>query len=205
MTSTVHLPVTAPPPPVRRVAEGAIEATGDFWRPAVATVTVSNRPAPALAPYVWALTRLSLASVFLWAFFDKVFGLGHETVTAHAWVNGGSPSLGFLGGATGPFAGFYQNIAGAAWVDWTFMIGLVGIGLALLLGIGMRIAAISGAVMVMLMWSASLPPQDHIFMDNHIVYALVLLGIAIVGAGNTLGLGRWWTATPVVRRFPWLT
>ena len=85
------------------------------------------------------------------------------------------------------------------------MIGLLGIAAALLLGIGVRIAAVAGAVMVVLMWSASLPPQDDVFMDNHIIYALVLLGLALVGAGNTLGLGRWWTQTTLVRRFPWLT
>jgi len=85
------------------------------------------------------------------------------------------------------------------------MIGLLGIAAALLLGIGVRVAAVTGAVMVILMWSASLPPQDDVFMDNHIIYALVLLGLALVGAGNTLGLGRWWTQTTLVRRFPWLT
>jgi thiosulfate dehydrogenase [quinone] large subunit len=69
----------------------------------------------------------------------------------------------------------------------------------------MRIAAISGAVLLVLMWSASLPPQDDIFMDNHIIYALVLIGLVLVGAGNTLGLGRWWSGTTLVRRFPWLT
>jgi thiosulfate dehydrogenase (quinone) large subunit len=166
--------------------------TAGMWPTTSAVVTVSKQ-GRGLAAYLWALTRLSLATVFLWAFFDKVFGLGHETTVAHAWINGGSPSLGFLSGATGPFAGFYQGIAGAGSVDWTFMIGLIGIGVALLLGIGMRIAAVSGAVMMVLMWSASLPPQDHIFMDNHIIYALVLLGIALAGAGNILGFRCWWT------------
>ncbi len=38
---------------------------------------------------------------------------------------------------------------------------------------------------------------------------LALLGtatryLALLGAGNTFGLGRIWTATPLVRRFPWL-
>jgi thiosulfate dehydrogenase [quinone] large subunit len=113
--------------------------------------------------------------------------------------------MGFLSGAAGPFAGIYQSIAGAGWVNWIFMIGLLGIAIALLLGIGMRIAAVSGAVLLILMWSASLPPQDDIFMDNHIIYALVLLGLAVVGAGNTFGLGRWWSQTSLVRRFPWLT
>jgi thiosulfate dehydrogenase (quinone) large subunit len=155
--------------------------------------------------YVWALTRLCLGWTFLWPFLDKTFGLGHETTAAHAWIHGGSPSLGFLSGATGPFAGFYQSIAGAGWVNWLFMIGLLGIAVALLLGVGMRIAAVAGAVLLVLMWSASLPPQDDIFMDNHLIYALVLIGLALVAAGNTFGLGRWWTQTSLVRRFPWLT
>lgn len=42
-------------------------------------------------------------------------------------------------------------------------------------------------------------------MDNHIIYTVVLLGLAVVGAGNTLGLGRWWPKTSLVRRVPWLT
>ena len=156
------------------------------------------------ARYLWAVTRLCMGWVFLWPFLDKLFGLGHQTSAAHAWINGGSPSFGFLSGATGPFAGFYQVIAGAGLVNWLFMLGLLGIALALLLGVGVRIAAVSGAFLVILMWSASLPPQDDIFMDNHIIYALVLIGLALVGAGNTLGLGRWWSQTTLVRRFPWL-
>ena len=34
------------------------------------------------------------------------------------------------------------------------MIGLAGIGIALLLGIGMRVAAVSGAALYLMMWSA---------------------------------------------------
>jgi thiosulfate dehydrogenase [quinone] large subunit len=158
-----------------------------------------------MARYLWALTRLGLGWTFLWPFLDKLFGLGHQTTSAHAWINGGSPSKGFLSGAIGPFAGIYQAIAGAGWVNWMFMIGLLGIAVALLFGIGMRIAAVSGAVLLVLMWSASLPPQDDMFMDNHLIYTLVLLGLAVVGAVNTLGLGRWWPQTSLVRRFPWLT
>jgi thiosulfate dehydrogenase [quinone] large subunit len=192
-------------PPIRRFAPHQVRASTPGPVVALSLSQDSMASQSPLARYLWAFTRLSLSTVFLWAFFDKVFGLGHETTAAHAWLNGGSPSAGFLGGATGPFANVYQAIAGARWVDWTFMIGLIGIGVALLLGIGMRIAAVTGAIMVVLMWSASLPPSDHIFMDNHIVYALVLLGIAVVGAGNTLGIGTWWTSTSLVRRFPWLT
>ena len=165
----------------------------------------TERTSTKAARYVWAITRLCMGWVFLWPFLDKMFGLGHETTAAHAWINGGSPSYGFLSGSVGPFAGIYQSIAGAGLVNWMFMIGLLCIAVALFLGIGVRIAAVSGAVMVILMWSASLPPQDDLFMDNHIIYALVLIGLALVGAGNTLGLGHWWTQTSLVRRFPWLT
>lgn len=102
-----------------------------------------------------------------------MFGLGHETPAAKAWINGGSPTKGFLSGAVGPFGGFYQSFAGATWANWGFMLGLICIAVALLLGVGMRIACVGGAVLTVLMWSASLPPSDDVFMDNHIVYALV--------------------------------
>lgn len=148
------------------------------------------------ARYLWALTRLSLGWTFLWPYLDKMFGFHHQTASAKAWIHGGSPTKGFLSGASGPLAGFYHSFAGAARADWGFMLGLLCIAVALLLGIGMRAAAISGAVLLVLMWSASFPPSDDLFMDNHIVYALVLLGLAVVGAGNTLGLGRWWTHRP---------
>ncbi len=81
--------------------------------------------------YVIAALRIGLGWIFLWAFLDKLFGLGHETESKAAWINGGSPTSGFLGHATtGPFADMYQNIAGQAWADWLFMIGLAGIGTA---------------------------------------------------------------------------
>ncbi len=82
------------------------------------------------------------------------------------------------------------------------MMGLLAIGVALILGIGMRIAAASGAVMLVMMWSAVLPPANNPFMDDHIIYALVLVGLALIGAGRTLGLGRAWERLPLVQRYP---
>jgi thiosulfate dehydrogenase (quinone) large subunit len=40
------------------------------------------------------------------------------------------------------------------------------------------------------MWRASLPPSDDLFLDNHIIYALLLIGLALVGGGKTLGFGE---------------
>ncbi|MEJ7705147.1 MAG: hypothetical protein WKF47_16535 [Geodermatophilaceae bacterium] len=81
-----------------------------------------------------------------------------------------------------------------------FMLGLAGIGVALMAGVAMRIVAVSGATMLVFMWSAALPPENNPFMDNHLVYALVLVLLALMGAGKTLDLGNRWEATPVGRR-----
>ena len=155
--------------------------------------------------YTLAVTRLALGWVFLWAFLDKTFGLGHETPSAGAWINGGSPTEGFLAHAPkGPFAGFYNDIAGAAWADWLFMIGLAGIGVALMLGIAMRITAAAGAALLVMMWSAVLPPENNPFMDDHLIYTLVLVVLALTAAGRTLGFGRVWERIPFVVRFGFL-
>ena len=84
------------------------------------------------------------------------------------------------------------------------MLGLLGIGVALILGIGMRIAAAAGALLLVLMWTAVLPPENNPFMDDHLIYAAVLVVLALTRAGNTLGLGRWWGGTALVRKAPWL-
>ncbi|MEU5995701.1 hypothetical protein ABZ806_42565, partial [Spirillospora sp. NPDC047418] len=74
----------------------------------------------------------------------------------------------------------------------------------LILGIGMRVAAAGGAALLVLMWTAVLPPENNLFMDDHIVYAILIVGLALVSAGDTLGLGRWWSTTRLVERLPFL-
>jgi thiosulfate dehydrogenase [quinone] large subunit len=177
-------------------------------------IEVSTAPAAAVTArttsetvvgYAAAIARLSLGWVFLWAFLDKAFGLGHDTASSASWINGGSPTKGFLGfAATGPFKGFYNQIAGQGWADVLFMLGLLAIGSALMLGVAMRLAAGAGAVLVVLMWTAVLPPANNPFMDDHLVYAVVLVLLAGLGAGHTLGLGARWESLPLVRRTPWL-
>ena len=162
---------------------------------------------------VWGLTRLSIGLVFLWAFFDKLFALGFTTGRAEdrtidffgeaAWISGGSPTAGFLNfGTQGPFAEFFQSFAGAGWADWLFMIGLLGIGIGLTFGIGVNLSAWSGALLLMLMWAAALPPEHHPFLDDHVIYSLVLIGLSMVDSGDHLGAGRWWKKTDLVERYP---
>ncbi|MEZ0074177.1 hypothetical protein [Planotetraspora sp. GP83] len=82
------------------------------------------------------------------------------------------------------------------------MIGLAGIGTALILGAGMRIVAAAGGLLLVLMWAAELPLASNPLIDEHIVYAIVLVGLALAGAGDTLGIGRWWSTRLLVRRYP---
>ncbi|MEU7854159.1 hypothetical protein [Nonomuraea sp. NPDC049141] len=151
--------------------------------------------------YVWAVARISIGWIFLWAFLDKTFGWGFATPAKNAWLSGGSPTTGFLKG-TGENAlgGFFSGLAGQPWVDWLFMLGLLGIGAALILGVGLRIAAVTGTLMLVLMWAAELPLANNPFMDEHIIYSIVLIGLALANAGTTLGLGR----SPIIQRNPYL-
>lgn len=157
------------------------------------------------ARYALAVTRLALGWVFLWAFVDKLFGLGFATERADAWLNGGSPTFGFLNFATEGkyFHEFFAGLSGPV-ADWLFMAGLAGIGLALILGVAMRLAAASGAVMLVAMWAAELPLENNPFMDDHLVYAIVLVALAVYGAGRTWGLGRAWDKLTIVQRLPLL-
>jgi thiosulfate dehydrogenase (quinone) large subunit len=185
---------------VMAVSHDARGAT--FERPVTAAAA---KPGGVVAGrYVLALLRIVVGWTFLWAFLDKLFGLGYATPSAKAWLDGGSPTKGFLSSATGPFAGFYHDIAGTGWANWLFMLGLLGIGTALLLGIGMRIAAVSGVILYLMMYTVVLPPVNNPVTDDHIIGALVFAVLALFSAGDTLGLGRWWKSLPLVQRNPWL-
>ena len=163
-----------------------------------------------------AVLRISTGFVFLWAFLDKLFGLGYATPGERAWINGGSPTKGFLSNVeVGPFQDFFHSIAGSAWADWLFMLGLLGIGVALILGIGLRLAAIATVVMMAAMWLAEFPLSQttaagepsgstNPIVDYHWIYAVAAVVAALTYAGHTWGLGKWWAGLPIVQRNRWL-
>ena len=177
--------------------------------------TVKGQPGVAIEPglatvapkptrVVLAALRVVLGFYVLWAFVDKLFGLGFHTAPEKAWIAGGSPTTGFLSGVKGPFAGAFNAIAGGAWADWLFMAGLFGIGVALILGIGMRVAAVSAVIMLFLMYLASFPMTTNPIIDDHVVDALAIAALGLLGAGDVYGLGLKWKALPIVARNRWL-
>jgi thiosulfate dehydrogenase [quinone] large subunit len=166
---------------------------------------------------IWLTLRIFMGWIMLWPFLDKLFGLGFSTCfdakagkflgalcDKGTWLTGGSPTFGFLKLATkGPFAGIFQSMAGSPAVDWLFMMGLLLIGLCMIFGIGVRIAGYSGALMMALMYLASaIPPEKNPLIDDHVVYAVIFIGLAVVRAGRYYGLGVWWTNTMLVKKFP---
>ena len=82
------------------------------------------------------------------------------------------------------------------------MLGLLLIGLALILGIGVKIAGYSGALMMLLIWLALLLPKHNPILDEHIIYLVVLLGLTIVKSGQWFGLGKQWANTKIVKKYP---
>jgi len=191
MTTTIVPPVAAvaPASPVRTVSVDAARTSGRF---------------------ALAALRLPTGFIFFWAFLDKTFGLGFSTPADRAWINGGTPSQGFLlsDGVTGPLKGFFAGIASPA-SDILFMLGMLGIGAAVMLGVGLRISAVAGSLIMVAMYLAEWPfaagaGSTNPLVDYHIVYALALIAIAATSAGDTLGFGSLWKKIPFVSRHAWL-
>ncbi|MFG3408905.1 hypothetical protein [Streptomyces sp. NPDC048142] len=166
--------------------------------------------------HVLASARVLMGFVFLWAFLDKTFGLGYATASGKGWIDGASPTAGFLGRvAVGPMESTFHAWAGAAWAHWLFMLGLLGVGPALTTGVALRLTALAGTLMMALMWVAEWPPAQHLsdgsasmstnpFADYHLVYAVLLVALAAGSAGDVFGLGRLWARLPVIRDHGWL-
>lgn len=180
----------------------------------VAPVLVET-PKPILARAL-AVLRVVMGLLFLWAFFDKTFGWNYATTSHGAWINGGSPTKGFLSHVeVGPLQGVLRGWAGTGWADWLFMLALLGLGLALVFGVAMRITAVAGVVLMAFMWIAEWPLAQHTsagaassstnpIIDYHFVFAVVLVVLAIAAAGDTWGFGRLWSKLDLVRRYRWL-
>ena len=135
------------------------------WRPsrhAAVAETSESATTTTAAAYAFAGTRLLLGFVFLWAFFDKTFGWSYATPAAKSWVNGGSPTKGFLSGVSaGPMESTFHSWAGNGLVDWLFMLGLLGIGIGLVSGVALKLTAVAGTAMMAFMWIAEWPLAQH--------------------------------------------
>jgi thiosulfate dehydrogenase [quinone] large subunit len=171
--------------------------------------------------WAWTVLRLLLGWSFLWAFLDKMFGLGFSTCRAAesssidfgcdaAMIKGGSPTFGFLNFATAGShtGGLFDWMAPSApdainLADVGFMAVLFFGGAALMLGIGVRTAAIGGALLMTFMFFAGdVWPENNPINSSHVIEGFAFLGIATVGAGP-FSLQKWaGDKLPALRRIP---
>jgi thiosulfate dehydrogenase (quinone) large subunit len=165
------------------------------------------------------LTRIAIGFYFLWAFFDKLLGLGRstcsikdeagwivgtdylcapnpETGAGGSWLKGGHVTEGYLvygGNPHSPFNDFFVSLGAQRWTDWIFMIGLLAIGAALMLGIGTKVAMFAGPAMLLFMYMTQMWPQTNPILDDHIIMSLAVIGVVLVELGHqSIGLGKPW-------------
>lgn len=55
--------------------------------------------------------------------------------------------------------------------------------------------------MYAMMWIVGLPPENNPLTDDHIIGALAVLALGLLGASRCLGLGHWWSAQPIVWKY----
>ena len=130
---------------------------------------------------IWAVSALRMA--IGWHFLYE----GLVKITAGSWS-----SQSYLANTTGFFSPFYHWLAASpamGLVDWLNIIGLILIGLALFLGFFTRLAAVSGAFLLLLYYFAYPPygfslfttsSESHLYIVNYqLVEAIALVLFAI--------------------------
>ena len=59
----------------------------------------------------------------------------------------------------------------------------------------MNIAGIGGFLLNVILWFSTFPPSSNPIVDGtHTIYALLLLLLMFLHAGNKWGFGRWWSS-----------
>lgn len=166
---------------------------------------VGAPPSAPARPRTVGLLRMLLGWIFLWAFLDKLLGLGMDTPASQAWVNGGSPAGGYLQFALEGkmLQDVFVGMAGPV-TDVLFMAALLAVGVGVTLGIGMRLATAGGVLLMASLWLANLPLLRNPMVDQHVIYAVALMALTALDAGRTWGMGRAWADTALVRRVPLL-
>lgn len=153
------------------------------------------------------LGRIVIGVIFLWAGFEKllgeglwngVLGEGSDGWSAAGFLQfatGGSLGWPFVeAGAEGPFnptASFWQDVAanqGAMTIiNYLVPLGQIGIGISLILGLFTRFGAAMGTLMMLFFFVAAWDFEFGI-VNQHLTYAVVTFGLAVIGAGNYYGL-----------------
>ena len=145
------------------------------------------------------LGRIVIGIIFLWAGLEKAIGTGLGTWSADGFLQfgtGGSLGWPFVTGdvAEGtifnPTHDFWVGLVGTPASDvikYLVPLGQIGIGVSLILGLFTRFGAAMGTLMMIFFFFAAWDFEFGI-VNQHLTYAVVTFGLAVIGAGNFYGL-----------------
>lgn len=140
------------------------------------------------------IVRLAIGWLMFYAGITKILD---PTWTAQGYLMGAKTFSGFYAWLALP-----QNIG---WVNFLNEWGLTLLGISLILGIGVRLFSVFGAIIMLLYYFPVLefPRVAHGFIvDEHIIYASLLLFLAASRAGRYYGLENWCANLPICKRYP---
>ncbi len=158
---------------------------------------------------ILAALRIVIGFNFFWSFLDKLLGLNYNTAAESAWIQGGSPTQGYLMGASDGWLGpVWEAVAGSVVIDTLFMLALLGLGVAALTGAGLRIAAVAGVLLSVGFYLSQLPLEagaaTNPVTTSHWYYFLLFLLFPFLDAGRTWGVANIWERFSIVQKNPWL-
>lgn len=171
------------------------------------TGRVFGRDTTAEYSYTWVAYALVFMRVAMgWILFQG----GIVKVLDSEWTAAGFLQFAIPEG--NPFLGLWQNFAGSPTIDFLVAWGLTLTGLGLIIGALVRWNALWGAVMMIFFWMASLhggltqgfPLEHGWFIDDHLLYAVLLFGLGAFGAGRILGFDAQLEKSDFVKRNSWL-
>lgn len=87
----------------------------------------------------------------------------------------------------GPIGNVYTALWGSQVVLWLLILGSLAIGLAMVLGVLTRLAALVGALIMLSFYTANLPPATGWF-DVQLVEIFAFFLVASMGAGHVWGI-----------------
>src|SRR5688572_4152902 len=143
---------------------------------------------------ILAALRIALGWLFFYAGITKV-------------LDSDWSAKGYLLGAK-TFSGFYAWLASDGilpLIDFVNKWGLTLLGVSLILGVAVRLFSLFGAALMLLYWLPVLdfPRVGHGYLvDDHVVYALVLLFFAAAKAGRWYGLEERCAKLPFCAKYP---
>ncbi len=132
-----------------------------------------------------------------------MFFAGIEKVLNPAWSASGF----LLSAKTFPdFYAWFAQPSNSWWIDPLNAWGILLIGIALLLGVGVRPAAWAGAFLMLIYYfpHVEFPYVAHGFIvEEHIIYAVSFILVGLLPAAQHFGLGSFLRSTPL-NRVPFL-